>query len=441
MAKKLCYLVFILFLYHANTYSQTQTSTGTGFFINGNGVIVTCYHVIEDADQIFIQIGNTNYPAEIISIMSDKDLALIKIDYVNPYYFHLADFETMTLGDKVYVLGFPLSDILGSDIRLTDGIISARSGINSDPTYFQISAPVQPGNSGGPIFNESFAIIGVAAHKLSDMATLVSSGVIPQNINFGVKSNHISDLLDGPTSLYPSIRTPGNNTFRSNIVQNMSQAIEATVHINSTKSERRNASSIHIANRTGYTIFYLYVSPATSTSWGIDRLGTNVLMNGQDFTVSSLDFSPGSLWDIMLIDLDNDTYTMNGISLTSNQTIEFTFNDIDGINSSANYYSSQYPEGQTTQTGSTDYITIDNNTGYTIFFVYVSPSSSDSWGTDLLRDDVLLNGYSVRVSLPQNHNNQYDIKLIDIDNDSYTKMNVRLTRNQRIEFTIMDIDL
>jgi S1-C subfamily serine protease len=93
------------------------------------------------------------------------DIAILKIDYRNSYYFRIADFNTANLGDKVYVLGFPLSNILGSDIRLTDGIVSAKSGMNSDKTYFQISAPVQPGNSGGPVLNTGFEVIGIAAAK------------------------------------------------------------------------------------------------------------------------------------------------------------------------------------------------------------------------------------------------------------------------------------
>ena len=415
MKKRLLFTILMISLFLGLLHSQDVTSSGTGFFVSANGTIVTCAHVIEDADKITVKIGETEYPAEILIKNAETDLAILSINYRNQHHFGLTNFDIINLGDKAFVLGFPLSDILGSDIRLTDGIVSARSGINADQTYFQISAPIQPGNSGGPIFNENFEVIGVAAHKLHDMATLASSGVIPQNINFGVKSDFI-------VSLYRNLPLGGGN------ITSMNEATRAVVQILSYESNERRGSSIHIANRTGYVIYYVYISPATSTSWGTDRLGSSVLINGQNLSINSLDLSSNNLYDIMLIDEDNDTYTMRNISLSPNQTIEFTLSDID--RGTATNYSSM----------TNSFITIENRTGYTVWYLYVSPTSSTSWGADLLGDDVLLSGHSIRVPLPQNQNNQFDIRLIDNEADTYTKSNIRIMPNQRIEFTLRDLD-
>jgi len=238
-------LILLAFLFFpVLLFSQEVKSTGTGFFVSENGLIVTCAHVIEDGNSIKVRIANTEYEAQVISKNVEKDLALLKINYRNPYHFKIVNFSTASLGDKLYVLGFPLSDLLGTDIRLTDGIVSARSGINSDQTYFQLSAPVQPGNSGGPIINSNFNVIGVAAAKLNDMATLVSSGSIPQNINFAIKSEYA--------------RLLGSQNFNNiNIIRSIQNAINATVQIIS------DPNNISVNNTQRSTIIiqvnYIYV--------------------------------------------------------------------------------------------------------------------------------------------------------------------------------------
>jgi len=193
-------------------------SSGTGFFVNDNGTVVTCAHVIIGAKKVAVDINGTRYDATVISINESTDLAIIKIDYASNSYFSLSEFEKENIGNKVSVLGYPLPGILGTEIRLTDGLISAKSGINSNPTYFQMSVPVQPGNSGGPIFNESFQVVGIASSKLSDIEMLRQSGTLPQNVNFGVKSEY-AKLLGSQNF--------GNN----NVLTSISDATKATVQV------------------------------------------------------------------------------------------------------------------------------------------------------------------------------------------------------------------
>jgi V8-like Glu-specific endopeptidase len=400
----------------ALVFSQTEKSSGTGFFVSGDGIIVTCAHVIEEGTRITVKVNNSEYTAQVLTKNTNTDLAILKINYRNPAHFKITNFNTANLGDKVFVLGFPLSSLLGSDIRLTDGIVSAKSGMNSDQTYFQLSAPVQPGNSGGPIFNSKFEILGIAAAKLNDMAALLSTGSIPQNINFGVKSENINPLL-------------GNIKLGSGNVKTMNDAINATVQILCYETSGQSGSSIKVVNKTGYTVYYVYLSPVSSESWGSDRLGSGILQNGQTLTVGSLPLNINNQYDIRLVDEDNDTYTKRNIRLTQNQTIEFTINDLDAGT-------------DTTDNNGLPSIRIVNKTGYTVYFVYISPTSTDEWEEDVLGDDVLLNGLSVTVQLsyPLDVRNRYDIRLEDEDDDTYTKWNVLITPNRTVEFTFDDID-
>ena len=93
------------------------------------------------------------------------------------------------------IIGFPLSEILGKHPRITEGIVSAKVGIMDDPTRFQVSASIQPGNSGGPILDEHFQVIGIATEKLSDLYAIKRTGSIPQNVNFGVKIDYSKMLF------------------------------------------------------------------------------------------------------------------------------------------------------------------------------------------------------------------------------------------------------
>jgi len=194
-------------------------STGSGFFVSTE-YIVTCSHVLENAKTISVIVNKESYTATKVADNPSLDIAILKIaGYESRKYFTISNFANETTGDKIYVLGFPLSNILGSEIRVTDGIISARSGLNADPTTFQISAPIQPGNSGGPVINERFNVVGIASHKISDRYVMQNAGVIPQNVNFGVKSDYIIPLLSE------------FNLANKSTVQSLDDGMQATVYI------------------------------------------------------------------------------------------------------------------------------------------------------------------------------------------------------------------
>ena len=177
-----------------NTKTENSLSSGTGFAISTDGYVVTNYHVIEGATKITVSGVNESfskkYSAKVIASDKVNDLAVIKIhdsDFISisnmPYNINTSLSE---VGESVSVLGYPLRASMGDEIKLTTGIISARTGFQGDISTYQISAPVQPGNSGGPVFDQKGNLIGVinAKHIGAD------------NASYAIKSNYLKNLTD-----------------------------------------------------------------------------------------------------------------------------------------------------------------------------------------------------------------------------------------------------
>jgi len=138
-------------------------SIGTGFFINDSGYILTCAHVVEEAIKIWFtvpSVGQDKLEAELISICFDKDIALLKsTTYKNTSHLTLGDSDLIKSGDTVSAIGYPL----GQDrIKWTGGVISGRQGI-----FIQTDAPINQGNSGGPLVDEHEKVIGVNTSKIA----------------------------------------------------------------------------------------------------------------------------------------------------------------------------------------------------------------------------------------------------------------------------------
>jgi S1-C subfamily serine protease len=158
----------------------------------------------------------------------------------------LSSFTKEELGNRIYVIGYPLSDILGAEVRITDGIISAKNGIDSNPTNFQMSASIQPGNSGGPVLNEKFEVIGITSSKLSEVAALQATGTLSQNVNFGVKSDYA--LLMANEYLNTNIKS----------VNSINDSLKATVYIISNPNSNQNRGNSQSNNNIIVSISYSY---------------------------------------------------------------------------------------------------------------------------------------------------------------------------------------
>lgn len=171
-----------------------RESSGTGFAISSNGIIVTNYHVIEGANSIQVKGINAefskSYKAKVIVSDKHNDLALIQIDDksfttlgIIPY---IVKTSISSVGENIFVMGYPLRASMGDEIKLTNGIISSKTGYQGDISSYQISAPVQPGNSGAPLFNSQGNLIGIVNAKL----------IGAENASYAIKTNYLTNLFE-----------------------------------------------------------------------------------------------------------------------------------------------------------------------------------------------------------------------------------------------------
>lgn len=214
---------------------QPAATGGSGFSI-GKDLIVTNSHVIEGSSQISIPIGGDRFSAEVLLNDKANDLAILKVEGMDfPYSFTLGDLKSYAVADQIYVLGYPIANILGEEIRVTDGIVNAKSGIGNNQKEIQISAQIQPGNSGGPVIDKNFNVIGIASSKLNDDAAYQLTGNIAQNINFAIKSDLLK-IVGGPYI---------ENLEVNNKVSNMSESVQATVKVDVTTSSNNPYNTLN----------------------------------------------------------------------------------------------------------------------------------------------------------------------------------------------------
>lgn len=186
--------------------ASTNEWSGTGFALK-DGYIVTNYHVIDGANTITIQgvKGNfsISYNAKVVGSDKINDLALLKISDSSFSGFGSIPYTisntTSEVGEEVFVLGYPLTSTMGDEIKLTTGIISSKTGFQGDVALYQISAPIQPGNSGGPLFDKKGNVIGVVSAKHAGA----------ENVGYAIKSLYLRNLIESSAN---SAIIPTNNS-------------------------------------------------------------------------------------------------------------------------------------------------------------------------------------------------------------------------------------
>jgi hypothetical protein len=187
--------------------ANVTKSTGTGFAITKDGLIVTACHLVpEDASSIKIHLNDgSTVKATIHTRDPLNDLAILKVNRLTPNYLSIAPLRSTKTGDRVFTIGFPMSSLLGQEAKYTEGVISSVSGIKGVPSFFQISVPIQPGNSGGPLVNEEGFVVGIVSSSAAILPFIESTGTLPQNINWAVKADYLRLLIDLPKPLSASV--------------------------------------------------------------------------------------------------------------------------------------------------------------------------------------------------------------------------------------------
>ncbi len=187
--------------------SKKLHKSGTGFFVDPAGYLVTCYHVIEGATRIQVTTKRGTIPAQVVKVDSTNDVALLKVSGTFPA-LAVSHSRTAKLGDPVVALGYPNVGVQGKELKLTRGEINSLAGIKDDSRYFQMSAPVQPGNSGGPLLDRSGNVIGLVTLRLNDWRLLWATGAVPQNVNYSLKSAYLLELLQNSPEVRKSLLRP-----------------------------------------------------------------------------------------------------------------------------------------------------------------------------------------------------------------------------------------
>ena len=177
-----------------------DTATGTGFMFSSSDYVITSYHVVHGSKSISVRFTNgEQIDATIVVKDTNNDIAILKLSKSptsRQNIITLGDSTTVKTGDRVFTYGFPLVDLLGhQEPRYSEGFVNSLSGMSNDPRLFQVSIPIQPGNSGSPVFNEKGELIGIATSSIDSEQTKKVFGAVPQNVNFAIKSSYINSLL------------------------------------------------------------------------------------------------------------------------------------------------------------------------------------------------------------------------------------------------------
>jgi S1-C subfamily serine protease len=169
---------------------KKQLSNGTGFFVSADGYVVTNAHVVEGCDDPKVVSGLAEPSvAQVLARDAQNDLALLKVDFAPDHVAALR--ASVKVGEEIAAFGYPLQGTLSTGGNFTTGNISALAGMRNDSRHLQITAPVQPGNSGGPVVDQAGNVIGVVVSGLG----MHNKGAA-QNVNFAININTLTAFLN-----------------------------------------------------------------------------------------------------------------------------------------------------------------------------------------------------------------------------------------------------
>ena len=228
-----------------NSASPANPSfTGTGFFITDDGYLISNYHVVKGAAKVRLltglrraevatatQAGAGLIDATVVKVDAANDLALLKaVGRFAP--LPIAASRTVKLGGTVATVGFPDIGLQGFAPKLAKGEIASLAGAADDPRYFQISLPVQPGNSGGALVDARGNVVGIVAAKLDASAALAATGSLPENVNYAVKSSLLLSFLESVPDVAAKLKEPNtkDESFEEVVKSAQSAAVLVLVY-------------------------------------------------------------------------------------------------------------------------------------------------------------------------------------------------------------------
>ena len=184
---------------------EMAMGAGTAFFVNATD-LVTAAHVIEGCGEVTLDDGA---PLAVLALHPTLDLAVLRSPQPSPSFLPILPGPRARLGEGVFALGYPLYGTLGTGLSMTRGNVSATTSLGDDPSGLTVTAPIHPGNSGGPLLSDAGAIVGVVVATIDKLQMAESFGTIPENISFAVSGAELADFLDAEGVPHPDgVRRP-----------------------------------------------------------------------------------------------------------------------------------------------------------------------------------------------------------------------------------------
>jgi S1-C subfamily serine protease len=169
---------------------------GTCFAVHPDGLVATAAHVVTGAGELRVHLPDgSSLEAEIHGIDEESDLAVLRIPRRMPDALPLASGDTVALGQRVFTIGFPALIVLGEEPKFTDGVIAGLPGRSPSERAFQITVPLQPGSSGGPLVTEQGHVVGVVTAVANPDLFQAATGQLPQSVNYAARSEFLARLL------------------------------------------------------------------------------------------------------------------------------------------------------------------------------------------------------------------------------------------------------
>lgn len=282
--------VFALILAVPAVAQERPTSSGSGFVV-AEGRALTNHHVIDGCRRVAVRTPQgASLPARVLAGDARRDLALLAIEGAAGPALSFRESPAVARGEAVVTYGFPLSGVLSSGPTLTTGDISALAGLRDNPLHFQISAPVQPGNSGGPLLDAQAHVVGVVVSKLNAMRIAqMTGGDIPQNVNFAIKGAEALRFLreNGTT---PRMAASTGADRRASEVGEVAHASTLFIQCygsgartpaaatNAAQGKPADDPSFRLLNRGQQPIAAIFARTAGSSDWGANRLEQGPLL-------------------------------------------------------------------------------------------------------------------------------------------------------------------
>ena len=261
------------------------TSSGSGFVV-APGRALTNHHVIDGCQRVSFRTPQGQIvQARVLASDPRRDLALLGYEGDAGPALRFREGPAVVRGEAVVTYGFPLSGVLSSGPTLTTGDISALAGLRDNPVHFQISAPVQPGNSGGPLLDAQANVVGVVVSKLNAMRIAqMTGGDIPQNVNFAIKGVEARQFLRDAGSM-PTMAQSTGPDMRAAAVGEVAHASTLFIQCYGTGARPAPATasatpggqpaddpSFRLVNRGQVAVAELFATPAGTGTWGRNRL-------------------------------------------------------------------------------------------------------------------------------------------------------------------------